>query len=75
MAATTSTEFLTFMRHVVVRSRTAIPPRSPIRPFSTSPTLNKMAGETDKQHATTKKDKLDVQSEQVGKAQAYVHSL
>jgi len=27
-------------------------------------------GETDKQHATTKKDKLDVQSEQVGKAQS-----
>ncbi|TID18491.1 hypothetical protein E2P81_ATG06406 [Venturia nashicola] len=65
MASSTSSEFLVFMRHVVVRSRTAIPPRH--RQFSTSP--SSQLGETDKQHATTKKDKLDIQSEQVGKGQ------
>jgi hypothetical protein len=77
MASSSPAEFLTFMRRIVVRSRTAIPPRSSrlrqislasTRPFSSSPIV--FMGDKDKEHANVKKDQLDVQSEQVGKAKS-----
>jgi len=85
MTTASPSEFLTFMRHIAVRSsirpqtyharpRILIPAAQPavVRSLHTSPKNFSDGKSTDrtqqasKQHATTKEDQLDVQSDSVG---------
>jgi len=77
-----SSEYLAFYRRFALQSRSSIraPARVASRPFSVSALRFKTDDSVktdqypDSEHATDKKDKLDIQSEQSSKGREYVNA-